>query len=497
MAEEQSPKAPPKKRPFNIKRPQNLARLGVLTEWAARFLLLPALVFFTGLLAWQLYNLENEVEEFKRDPAFQARHMIYSLDIPENVSFAGEAVPLKNIEIYERFDRELTLNVFWHANTLLLIKRCGKWFPVIEPILRANGVPSDFKYIAAIESMFENRVSPRGAAGFWQLMPSAAEEFGLEINSEIDERFHAAKATEAACKYVKRTKKLFGNWTNTLAAYNVGMGSLLRSMQKQKVTNYYSLLVNTETSRYVFRLLAFKEIMNNPRTYGFQIDPKKHYYPIKTKKVKVTYPTVIRDLRKWALEHNITYDILKEYNPWLRRNTFHPKIGKTYVIEIPMNGYTIDEEELRIAKLAMASKPTYDPDSPEALEELGIEMLEDAEASKGNKINPSTKTPEIKEPGIAGNKLNLEKATPISENVKDPLPTQKDLTAISKEPERAILTQAPPTLPKKHIITKGETLDKIAKKYGVSRKELMRLNGITNPDKLKLGQELWVEEAKR
>ncbi|UOK42469.1 MULTISPECIES: lytic transglycosylase domain-containing protein [Flavobacterium] len=258
--------------------------------------------------------------------------------IPVDVDFAGEKVPLNISDVSERFDRELTVNVNLHATTELVIKRANRVFPVIESILKKNGVPDDFKYLAVIESGLVNVVSPSKATGVWQFMPETAKQMGMEVNDIVDERYHLEKSTELACQYLLKAKAKFGNWTMAAASYNGGMNGMDRFMIAQKVTDYYDLLVNEETSRYVFRILALKEIMQNQKKYGYELPAEILYKQIPTKKIEVSEN--IPDLATFAIEQGINYKILKIHNPWLRDKSLVVQPGKVYIIEIPLEGYT-------------------------------------------------------------------------------------------------------------------------------------------------------------
>lgn len=262
---------------------------------------------------------------------------VYALQIPENLEFAGEPLPLDNPDIYERMDRELLVNTYWQSNGLLMFKRAHKYFPVIEPILKKNGIPDDFKYLAVIESGLLNVVSPAGARGVWQIMPKTAREFGLEVNSNVDERYHLEMATEAACQYLKESKEKLGSWTLAAAAYNAGMAGISRRLDEQNVSGYYDLLLGEETGRYMFRIIALKEILSNPDKYGFNFRAKDLYSQVPTFKVPVD--TAVTDFAAFAKEFNINYKILKIHNPWLREPHLNNKSRKQYYINIPEKGY--------------------------------------------------------------------------------------------------------------------------------------------------------------
>ncbi|UMY67105.1 MULTISPECIES: lytic transglycosylase domain-containing protein [unclassified Flavobacterium] len=256
---------------------------------------------------------------------------------PEKVDFAGEVTPLQIADVRERFERELLVNANLDATTLLIIKRAARVFPVIEPILAKNGVPDDFKYLAVIESGLVNAVSPAGARGVWQFMPETAKERGMEVNDVVDERYHLEKSTEAACRYLLDAKAKFGSWTLAAASYNGGVNGVNKQIGIQKVTNYYDLLLTDETSRYVFRILALKEIMQHPDRYGFIVAPHDLYQPIPVRTMEID--SSITDLADFALAQGINYKVLKIHNPWLRDRKLLNTTKKKYVLEIPTAGY--------------------------------------------------------------------------------------------------------------------------------------------------------------
>jgi hypothetical protein len=259
------------------------------------------------------------------------------MDFPASIDFAGENTPLNVSDVKERFERELLINANLDATTLLIIKRANRAFPIIEPILKINNIPDDFKYLAVIESGLVNAVSPAGAKGVWQFMPETAKEKGLEVNEIVDERYHLEKSTEAACKYLLDAKRKFGSWTLAAASYNGGMTGVNKQIEIQKVTSYYDLLLNEETSRYVFRILALKEIMKNPKLYGFEIESKELYKNIPTRKLEID--STITDLASFAIGQGINYKILKIHNPWLRDKKLLNLAKKKYFLEIPTEGY--------------------------------------------------------------------------------------------------------------------------------------------------------------
>jgi len=260
-------------------------------------------------------------------------YKVVSIPTPTELKFAGEPVPLEIMDVKEKLDRELHVNSYWHSNTFLNMKRAHRWFPVIESILKKNGIPDDFKYLAVIESGLTNAVSPAEATGYWQFLKETGKSYGLEINSEVDERYHVEKATEAACAYLTDAYMKYGSWSLVAASYNMGMGGVNKQLTQQKVDSYWDLLLNQETGRYVYRILAVKEVMNNPETYGFIIDETDLYKPYATHNIELTKSEP--DLAQFALDQGINYKILKTLNPWLRKRTLTNSSGKTYSLKMP------------------------------------------------------------------------------------------------------------------------------------------------------------------
>ena len=264
---------------------------------------------------------------------FQKNYQIFALDIPGDIEFAGEKVPLEYFDVHESFDRELLINTYWQSQTLLFIKRANRFFPIIEPILKSHNIPDDFKYLALAESGLMHGVSPAGAVGFWQFLSGTAKDYGLVINDEIDERYHIEKSTEAACKFLLESYQTYGNWTMTAASYNVGRRGINTQTDIQKETNYYDLLLNEETARYIFRILAIKVIMENPEKYGFIYRQQDLYQPLSYFEVKVD--TTINDFSEFAKSFGTNYKMLKYLNPWLRKPHLNNKTKKEYTIKIP------------------------------------------------------------------------------------------------------------------------------------------------------------------
>ncbi len=259
-----------------------------------------------------------------------------SFSFPEKLEFAGEQVPLTNFDTRESLDKEMLVNGYWHSRTLMVLKRSRRYFATIEPVLKKYGVPDDFKYLAMAESGLENVVSPAKAVGVWQILESTAKEYGLEVNSVVDERYDLEKSTEVACKYLLQSYKEFGSWTMAAATYNAGRSGLENQIAKQKTNNYYDLLLNDETARYVFRLIAHKLITENPSVYGFQIEQEDYYPLISTHVVDVD--SEIKNITDFAVEHSTNYKIIKQFNPWLRQNYLHDHTSKVYQIKIPNQG---------------------------------------------------------------------------------------------------------------------------------------------------------------
>ena len=272
-------------------------------------------------------NWPNTIEDFNDS------HWVSAHPIPTEMSFADEPVPLHNPDIQERMDREILVNAYWQSNAFLLMKRTHKYGPLIDSILVAENVPLDFKYLAVIESGLQNVSSPAGAKGFWQFMRSTAKEFDLEVNANVDERFNLVLATQAAARYLKQARDEFGSWTLAAASYNAGRAGIRRELTRQGVSNYYDLLLNEETSRYVFRILAVKRLLEEPQQYGFQYNSDHLYQRIPTRKLKVD--TVVHDFVAFAEKFGINYKILKIHNPWLREGHLNNSSRKEYTIAIP------------------------------------------------------------------------------------------------------------------------------------------------------------------
>lgn len=265
---------------------------------------------------------------------FGQTYKIFSVPLPDTMSFAGEKVPMNHYGIRENLEQEMLVNTYWQSQTLLMLKRAHRYFPVIEQILKKNGVPEDFKYLALAESGFSYKVSGVGASGFWQFMKSTGEAYGLEISKDVDERYNLEKSTEAACKYFKEAYAEFHSWTLVAASYNMGLGGVARELDKQRQNNYYDLELNSETARYVYRILALKALIGSPKQYGFYLKNSELYNQLPT--VIVPIDSTITDLADYAIAKGINYRILKMLNPWLLTDKLPDADRKIYAISIPV-----------------------------------------------------------------------------------------------------------------------------------------------------------------
>jgi len=313
-------------------------------KYIKNILAIIGLIAVGSTLIFAVQSSETEesplIKEYKAestDKNVADTYQISAIEIPKDLNFAGEPVPQEDPEIMERVDREFLVNTYWQSNALLLMKRANKYFPIIEPILKKNGIPDDFKYLAVAESGLENVVSPAGATGFWQIMKGTGREYGLEVNDNVDERYHIEKATQVACDYLNKWKDRFGSWTLTAAAYNAGPAGIQKYMGIQQVDDYYDLLLGQETGRYVFRILAIKEIISNRDKYGFQLEEEDMYEKVPTFKVEVD--SVVTNWADFAELYEINYTVLKRHNPWLRKPHLNNASRKKYTIEIPNKGY--------------------------------------------------------------------------------------------------------------------------------------------------------------
>ena len=287
-----------------------------------------------SIFMYSFFKVDNSSkDEFQE--MFNRNYAIFALELPEKLDFAGEKMPLEYFDVRESLDRELLVNTYWQSQTLLLLKRANRYFPLIERILREKNVPDDFKYLALAESGLLQAVSPKNAVGFWQFLKGTAREYGLEVGEEVDERYNIEKSTIAACKYLKKAYDKFGSWTLVAASYNSGRTGMIRQMNRQDENNYYDLLLNDETSRYLFRIMSFKIILSDPEKYGFYYRSEDLYPPIRTEKVQVD--SAIHSMVDFARHFNLNYKTLKYFNPWLRDNRLTNHKKRTYFIEIPID----------------------------------------------------------------------------------------------------------------------------------------------------------------
>ncbi|MBK9271151.1 MAG: lytic transglycosylase domain-containing protein [Saprospiraceae bacterium] len=290
----------------------------------------PLLIFILGLSTLLFFAYVVPFDSIF-DPLPQKIHPI---KIVKNIHFAGEAIPTHQADIKERMERELLLNSYQHSSMILHLKLSTRYFPIIEKILKEEGVPEDFKYLAIAESSFRYSTSPAGARGIWQFREAAATEFNLEVNEYVDERNHFEKSTRAAAIYLKKLKEKFGSWTLAAAAYNMGPTALQRSIEEQKENRFFDMNLGEETNRYLFRIIAFREIISQPEKYGYYLDPEDYYSPLEVSD-KIVVDTSIDNLADFAHQHQITYRQLKLYNPWLMKANLPNKNKKSYEILIP------------------------------------------------------------------------------------------------------------------------------------------------------------------
>lgn len=278
--------------------------------------------------------VEEQVSPGVEAVEIERSYSIGSPDLPEKVTFAGESIPIDRADVREKLDREMLVNMYWQSSTILLIKRSKRIFSIIDPILKEEGVPADFRYLAVAESgLIENAVSSSGARGIWQFMKTTGRKYGLESSSTVEERYNTELATRAACKYLKKAYKSTGSWALAAAAYNRGEAGILRDLSKQKVKSYFDLYLNRETGRYVYRIVALKTILENPGAYGFNIGDNEYYSFPNT--YTITVDTTISNLPSFALDHGTTYNMLRTLNPWLISYELSDASRKKYKIKLP------------------------------------------------------------------------------------------------------------------------------------------------------------------
>jgi hypothetical protein len=285
--------------------------------------------------------LQND-DQNERD--FHNAYKIYSVPLPSKLDFAGEDVPLEFGFVHENIERELTVNTYWASATMLIMKRANRYLPIMQPVFKKYGVPDDMGYIAMIESQLVNVISPAAAVGFWQFTKAAALENGLEVTDEVDERYSITQSTDAACRYMKTSYDRLGSWTLAAAAYNAGRTRIVSAITDQNQHNFYHLYLNEETSRYIYRILALKIIMQDPQRYGFNLRNKDLYAPIPTEQIKVD--NAVPDLNAFAVKNGVSYKTLKDFNPWLRQPKLTNKNKNSYTVVIPKPGFLLYKNQL-------------------------------------------------------------------------------------------------------------------------------------------------------
>jgi len=305
-----------------------------------------AAAFVVGFLLLLIFRNAPEALIAQSSHSTSAQnYRIISFDLPQSLKFAGETIPMELFYVRESLERELIVNTYWHSSTLLLLKRANRWFPVIEPILKRHNIPDDFKYLSMIESNLTNARSPAGAVGFWQFLEATGKEYGLEINKDIDERYHLEKATAAACRYLQKAYNKYGSWSLVAASFNAGNRRIDGFLAEQQADSYHDLLMAEETERYLFRMIAVKMITENPVNYGFYPEIEKLYTPLQWKEIEVS--ATINNLAEFAASHGITYKLLKIFNPWLRTNQLPVTAGKSYTLKIPTGHFAKTHRQVR------------------------------------------------------------------------------------------------------------------------------------------------------
>ena len=313
-----------------------MKKTNLLLACVAAILLIGATAAITFCIAQSPADGEDSRNDGTRYDALSFDHIdqyIHDIELPETLDFCGEQVPLDRFYVRESLEREIMVNTYRHASTLALLKRTTRWRPVLDPIMRKNNLPDDFFYLALTESELTNAVSPSKAVGFWQFLEGTGKQYKLEINKEVDRRYDQEMETQAACDLLNDLYRRFGSWTLAAAAYNCGGGRISRTIEEQEVNSYYDMLLPSETERYVYRILAFKLLMENPKKYGFEISDDGWYQPLDYKTITVTES--IPDLAKFAVSQGTNLKMLKYYNPWLRSNSLTISPGNSYVIKLP------------------------------------------------------------------------------------------------------------------------------------------------------------------
>jgi len=398
-----------------------------LKEWCSAFphriksTIFPAGIIVIVVLITEALHFSVSVSN--DDAPFNQTFKVYPVPLPDSLSFCGEKVPMNRLGIREGLEQEMLINTYFQSQSILMLKRVHRYFPIIEDILRKQGIPDDFKYLALAESAFSYKVSPAGAVGFWQMMKPTAEAYGLEINKEVDERYNLVKATEAACRYFKDAYSDMHNWTLVAASYNMGMAGIERELENEKENNYYDLALNQETARYIYRILALKQFVSYPAMYGYHLAKKDYYQPVPS--YTVTVDSVVTSLADYAQSKGISYHALKFLNPWMTNSKLLNPLKKTYTITLPI-----------------ANQP---------FAELGEYMTYSDSAQ-----------------------LCAARAQACAQPKTD--------TSV-----RILI----------HIVTAGETLDSVARKYNVPLEQLCVWNSIPDTLKIKPRDELMIFEKKQ
>jgi len=308
------------------------ASIGFLTILVLFYLLASGLGFISISGNTQVAALLSSGTATGKSTPNNVPQTVNQVPLPSTLDFAGEPVPLHQSDVEERLDRELMSITYKHASTALIMKLANRWLPTIEAELRKNNIPDDFKYLAIAESGLENAISSKEARGFWQFLAPTAKGYGLEVSDDVDERYHIEKSTQAACQYLRQAYNRYGNWTMAAAAYNMGMSGAATQMDNQRQNNYYELFLNPETYRYVFRILAYKQLLTQPQLYGFYLAPQDLYPPYGFTEVQVAS---IPDVATFAQQYGKTYQDIKILNPWMRNKYVRARPNKVYTVKLP------------------------------------------------------------------------------------------------------------------------------------------------------------------
>lgn len=388
-------------------------------------LLLTAVIFVA--LSFIYFILRTFIYSPTKNEISYTNNNFYVLDlsIPADLDFCGEKIPSNNYEIRDDLEKEFFSSAYWKTNSMVLFRKAQKWFPYIEPILKQEGVPDDFKYLAVIESHLSNITSPAGASGFWQLLPASARNYGLEVNGYIDERYHVEKATRAACGHIKDAYAVFKNWTLSAAAYNRGIGGIQAALKRQKTDNYFDLLLNRETGSFVYRILAYKTLFSSPGHFG--IKKKKWNYFSKIPFTVIKVDSTIESLSLFATQKGIDLHTLRGFNPWILHNSIPNPDKKVYEIRIPKNtsaDYSSYIADLRAGRAEQLSGP-----EKSLLEEVSVKDTTTAAVITAN---------------------------------------------IIAEPKTLL-----------HIVKDDETLKDLAARYNVKEEDLLNWNNLTDPKAIK------------